>query len=236
MAEVVAAALRAKILDGDLSPGESLQSEASLMEEYDVSRPTIREALRLLESQHLVVVRRGSHRGPVVSLPDSSVTARSVAIQLQLRDATLADVYRFRMIFEPPAARLAAENASPEGIAELRAILEEETVHQGDYAAFAAVSWRFHTALMNLSGNATMAVIAESLQHLSEQHAAQSLARAADRDQQQVLSLKAHHKLLSLVERGAAVEAERFWTRHMAVAAEQLLPEIGTLRITELID
>ena len=69
------------------------------MKEYDVSRPTLREALRLLEAQELVSVRRGSRRGPVVSLPDISVAARSIAIQLQLRHATLADVYRFRIIF-----------------------------------------------------------------------------------------------------------------------------------------
>src|ERR1700758_1418506 len=99
MAQVIAAELRAKILRGEFKPGDSLLSEATLMEQYDVSRPTLREALRLLEAQNLISVRRGSHRGPVVSLPDASVTARAVAIQLQLRGATLADVYQFRMIY-----------------------------------------------------------------------------------------------------------------------------------------
>jgi DNA-binding FadR family transcriptional regulator len=236
MAEVIAAELRAKILNGDLRAGESLMSEAALMAEYEVSRPTLREALRLLEAQDLVSVRRGSHRGPVVSLPDSSVVARSIAIQLHLQHATLADVHRFRMVIEPPAARMAAGNATPDDIKALREILEEENLSKGDFAAFAAVSWRFHTVLMNASGNATMAVVAESLQHISQQYATVGLAESKDRSDQQARSLKAHHRLVDLVERGAATEAERFWSKHMAAVAEVLLETAGEIPIAELPD
>jgi len=236
MAELIAAELRAKILSGELKPGESLLSEASLVEEYDVSRPTLREALRLLEAQELVTVRRGSHRGPVVSLPDISVAARSVAIQLQLRRATLADVYRFRMIFEPPAVRMAAESATQQDIQALRAVLEEEDVRRGDFSAFAAVSWRFHTVLINLSANPAMAVIAESLQRISERHAAQSLAAADDRDKQQKRALRAHRKLVDLIEAGAGAEAEQFWRTHMAAVAKVVLEKAEGYVITELTD
>jgi DNA-binding FadR family transcriptional regulator len=236
MAEVITAELRAKILSGELRPGDSLLSEATLMEEYEVSRPTLREALRLLEAQNLITVRRGSHRGPVVSLPDASVAARSVAIQLQLRQATLGDVYQFRMIYEPIAARMAAENVTPEGVQALRDLLAEETLRQGDYVAFAKVSWRFHAVLVGLSNNATMAVVTESLQHISEQHAARGMAIAADRDAQQARSLKAHRKLVDLIEKGAGAEAERFWARHMAAVAEVQRSTSADQLITELID
>jgi DNA-binding FadR family transcriptional regulator len=236
MAQVVAAELRAKILQGEFKPGHSLLSEATLMEQYDVSRPTLREALRLLEAQDLISVRRGSHRGPVVSLPDASVTARAVAIQLQLRGATLADVYQFRMIYEPTAARMAAENATPEGINALRAIVEEEARCQGNYRAFAEVSWRFHSVLIGLSGNATMAVVTESLQHISEQHAAKGMSVALDRDEQQARSVKAHRKLVDLIEKGAAAEAERFWARHMATVADVQRSWLEDQSVTELLD
>jgi GntR family transcriptional repressor for pyruvate dehydrogenase complex len=82
LAEVIAAELRARILSGELQPGESLLSEATLIGQYEVSRPTLREALRLLEAQNLISVRRGSHRGPVVVHPSVDVVARAVAIQL----------------------------------------------------------------------------------------------------------------------------------------------------------
>jgi DNA-binding FadR family transcriptional regulator len=236
MAEVIAAELRAKILRGELKPGHSLLSEATLMEQYEVSRPTLREALRLLEAQNLISVRRGSHRGPIVSLPDGGVTARAVAIQLQLRQATLADVYQFRMIFEPTAARMAAENATPEGIKALRSIVEEEAQCQGDYNVFAEVSWRFHSVLIGLSKNATMAVVTESLQHISEQHAAKGMSVAPDREAQQARSLKAHRKLVDLIEKGAGAEAERFWTRHMAAVAEVQMSWLEDQSVTELLD
>jgi DNA-binding FadR family transcriptional regulator len=236
MAQVIAAELRAKILRGDFKPGDSLLSEATLMEQYDVSRPTLREALRLLEAQNLISVRRGSHRGPVVSLPDASVTARAVAIQLQLREATLADVYQFRMIYEPAAARMAAENATGEGVRLLRAIVEEEAKCRGDYKAFAEVSWRFHSVLIGLSKNATMAVVTESLEHISEQHAARGMAVAPDRDEQQARSVKAHRKLVDLIEKGAGAEAERFWSRHMAAVADVQKSWLEDQSVTELLD
>ncbi|HEX3512698.1 MAG TPA: FCD domain-containing protein [Trebonia sp.] len=236
MAQVIAAELRGKILRGDFKPGDSLFSEATLMEQYDVSRPTLREALRLLEAQNLISVRRGSHRGPVVSLPDASVTARAVAIQLQLREATLADVYQFRMIYEPTAARMAAENATPEGVKALRAIVDEEAQCQGNYKAFAEVSWRFHSVLIGLSNNATMAVVTESLQHISEQQAAKGMSVALDRDEQQARSVKAHRKIVDLIEKGAGAEAERFWARHMAAVADVQRSWLEDQSVTELLD
>jgi DNA-binding FadR family transcriptional regulator len=236
MAQVIAAELRAKILNGEFKPGDSLLSEATLMEQYDVSRPTLREALRLLEAQNLISVRRGSHRGPVVSLPDASVTARAVAIQLQLREATLADVYQFRMIYEPSAARMAAENATPEGIKALRAIVEEEERRRGDYKAFADVSWRFHSVLAGLSKNATMAVVTESLRHISARYLANGMSVALDRDEQQARSVKAHRKLVELIEKGAGAEAEQFWARHMAAVAEVQGSWLEDQSVTELLD
>jgi DNA-binding FadR family transcriptional regulator len=237
MAEVIAAELRAKILRGHLKPGESLFSEASLMDQYEVSRPTLREALRLLESQNLIQVRRGSHRGPVVSLPSAAVSARAVAIQLQLRMATLADVYEFRQIYEPVAARMAAERATPDDVAQLRQIVEEEAACQGgDYNAFAEVAWRFHSVLIGVSRNATMAVVTESLQHISERHAAKSMSVAPDRDEQQARSVKAHRKLISFIEKGAGAEAERFWARHMRAVGEVQMSWLEDQSVTELLD
>jgi DNA-binding FadR family transcriptional regulator len=235
MAEIIAAELRAKILNGELEPGESLFSEASLMERYEVSRPTLREALRLLEAQDLVSVRRGSHRGPVVSLPDGSVAARAVAIQLQLRKSTMADVYRFRMIYEPTAARWAAQHASPDGLEMLRQTVEEENAALGDSAAFAEAAWRFHTQLMGLSGNATMAVVTECLQHISEQHSVLGMTGSPDHQAQQQRAYKAHRKLLDLIEAGEADGAEEFWTRHMEAVRKVQAGWYEDQQITEIL-
>lgn len=236
MAEVIAAELRSRILTGELKPGESLLSEAILMEQYEVSRPTLREALRLLEAQDLISVRRGSHRGPVVGLPDGSVAARALAIQLQIRNARLSDVYQFRMLYEPAAARLAAENATPEGLTLLSQVLDEESQAIGDSEAFAEAAWRFHSVLISLSGNATMAVFTECLQHVSAQHSALGLQGSADRKLQQERSFKAHRKLVALIEKRDGDAAEAYWARHMEIVREVQAGWLEDQPITELID
>ncbi|MFJ6569336.1 FadR/GntR family transcriptional regulator [Streptomyces sp. NPDC091292] len=236
MAEVVASELRQKILSGALQPGDSLSSESSLVEEYDVSRPTLREALRLLEAEQLITVRRGSHRGPVVSHPDTSVTARSFSMLLQLREGTLADIYAFRMVFEPVAVRMATETATDEDLARLRALLEEEHEVRGDADRFPEVAWRFHTTLVTLSGNITMTVLAETLEHISKRHAQAALLRWADGDRQRDSAYRAHKKLVGLMEKRSGAEAEQFWAAHMAEVGKKLLSSTDELSIIELME
>jgi DNA-binding FadR family transcriptional regulator len=236
MAELVAAEIRREILRGDYEPGDSISSEAALIERFDVSRPTLREALRLLESQQLISVRRGSHRGPVASLPDAALTARGFAMLLQLRKGTVADIYQFRMIFEPVAARMAAENASDEEIAELGEILEAEYAAREDFSAFTLLAWRFHSQLVRMSGNHAMALVAETFEQISRRHAAEYMSAVSDTEGQSLLSYRAHVRLVELLSKRRGKDAERFWTRHMAAAGEKLLADSEKLSIIELID
>jgi DNA-binding FadR family transcriptional regulator len=236
LAEVIAADLRARILGGELKPGESLFGEASLMEQFEVSRPTLREALRLLEAQNLIVVRRGSHRGPVVSRPEVWVAARAVAIQLQLRSATYGDVYGFRMIYEPLAARLVAENATAEGIAKLRAIIDTERGRIGDVHGFAEAAWSFHSVLVALSGNATMAVVTESLQYISGNASGRATQTAQDPVGWQRRSVKAHRRLVDLIEQGDGDGAQRYWERHMGSVGELEFEWLAAQPVMELVE
>lgn len=76
MAELVAAQLRRKIVRGELAEGEALPAESALMAEFAVSRPTLREAFRVLESESLINVRRGARGGARVQVPEGTVAAR----------------------------------------------------------------------------------------------------------------------------------------------------------------
>ena len=73
--ELVAADLRRRIVTGKLKPGALLPSEAVLMQEFGVSRPTLREAFRILESEAIITVLRGARGGGRVLEPDGSVAA-----------------------------------------------------------------------------------------------------------------------------------------------------------------
>jgi GntR family transcriptional repressor for pyruvate dehydrogenase complex len=83
-AQLVADAVRARILRGDLVPGDRLPSEAALTAQYGVSRPTLREALRLLEAQELLEMRRGARGGGVVRAPGTGPALEAIRLWLLL--------------------------------------------------------------------------------------------------------------------------------------------------------
>src|SRR5262249_2171707 len=82
------------------------------MEMFGVSRPTLREAFRILEAESLISIRRGARGGARVVSPDIAVAARYVGLLLQMSGTTIADVYEARMVTEPAAARLLAARRS----------------------------------------------------------------------------------------------------------------------------
>src|ERR1700709_204673 len=109
VAELTAARIRTAIVLGELATGDNMPSEAQLITDFRVSRPTIREAVRILESEGLISVTRGAKGGARAGRPAPSTGARAAGLALQTRRATIGDIYETRMIIEPPAARLAAE-------------------------------------------------------------------------------------------------------------------------------
>src|SRR3954469_23872896 len=98
MAELVAQRLRRQIVRGELTEGDALPSEAELMTQFGVSRPTLREAFRVLESEGLIRVRRGAHGGARVQTPNGDIAARYAGLVLEFRGTTLEDVYDARNI------------------------------------------------------------------------------------------------------------------------------------------
>lgn len=108
-AELVAGTLRRMIVDGQLTDGDFLPHETELMDHFQISRPTLREAVRILESDRLVELRRGSRTGARVRIPGPEIVARPAGLLLELSGATLADVMTARIAIEPRAARILAE-------------------------------------------------------------------------------------------------------------------------------
>jgi DNA-binding FadR family transcriptional regulator len=91
-AQLVAWTLRRMVIDGQLQDGEYLPHEGELMEHFQISRPTLREAVRVLESDRLIEVRRKSRTGARVSFPGAEIVASPAALLLEVSGASLGDV------------------------------------------------------------------------------------------------------------------------------------------------
>jgi GntR family transcriptional regulator, transcriptional repressor for pyruvate dehydrogenase complex len=236
-AELVANALRRMIVEGQLLDGDFLPNETDLMAHFDVSRPTLREAVRVLESERLVEVRRGSRLGARVRIPGPEIVARPAALLLELSGATLADVMEARIGIEPTAARLLAANASPDAIAELRKLIDGLPA-EWESEALASAAANFHRRIIELSGAPTLGIVAGMLHEITERHIRASI-RAGNPDHAVPKPLynklrRSFSRLLTLVAAGDEVEAERHWRRHMEYSATSLLAGMEKARVRDI--
>ena len=115
----LAQAIVDRVIENNLGAGDMLPRQAILMEEYSVSLGTLREALRLLETQGVVSMRSGPAGGPVVAPVDSRPMAMNMALLLQRERATYRSVVDGRLMFEPIIARVAAIQVQSDEIEEL---------------------------------------------------------------------------------------------------------------------
>ena len=159
VSHLLAGDLRRQILTGQLAADQRLPPEAELTAELRISRETLREALRILESQQLVEIKRGRGGGAVVRRPGLDAVARYVTLLLQLRKTTLAHLEEVRTVVEPPAAELLATRAGVDDIETLVALHDAERAAD-DPLSFVTAMSAFDQAVIELSGNRTLAVIA----------------------------------------------------------------------------
>ncbi|NMD95546.1 FadR family transcriptional regulator [Rhodococcus sp. BL-253-APC-6A1W] len=213
--ELIAANLRRQIITGELEAGEPLPNEAALMERFGVSRPTLREAFRILESEGIITVLRGAHGGARVQAPDRSTAARYAGLLLQYRGVPLADVYRARTELEVAAVGLIA--ADPDGrIDELAAVVDRGEALLDDPHAFAKANTEVHRTVMELGGNETLNTLAGMLLDIMDAHAALYISSRAEPDRPgAAVALRASRKLVALLRAGEPGRAQAFWRHHL---------------------
>lgn len=234
-AEIIAADLRRQIVKGELVPGETLPPEVQLMGQYGVSRPTLREAFRILETETLITVRRGSRGGAQVMTPDSSVAARYVGLLLQMRQTTLVDVYEARTVIEPYCARLLAKRRTSadledlrQCIADLGGLVEAGPQAVPDPSLWTSLTYQFHVLIFERCGNQTLAVQCEVLADIVATHLHQSIAHGFTGDDAPASfrrTLRSYEKMVGFLEAKDAEGAEAHWRAHLAAAGKALFAD-----------
>jgi DNA-binding FadR family transcriptional regulator len=236
-AELVAATLRRMIVTGQLGEGDYLPHEADLMAHFGVSRPTLREAVRVLESERLVEVRRGSRTGAKVCVPGPEIVARPAGLLLELAGATLADVYAARTEIEPPAARLLGERGDADAADELEALIPA-IGNRPDAIGLANATAAFHRRMVELSGNTTLGIVAGMLHEITERSIRTAVIEADDEltDAAYRRLVRSYAKLVDLVRAKDGPAAEAHWRRHMRGAGEALLAGRGETPVLDVLE
>jgi DNA-binding FadR family transcriptional regulator len=225
--EMVAAQLRRQIVTGELKEGDALPSESALMEQFGVSRPTLREAFRVLEFEQIIQVRRGARGGAHVLVPDVAAASRYAGTLLQYRGATLADVHRARASLESAAVGMLATKRTAADLRELEKALGEGAALVGNPIAYAEQhDLDFHRLLVQQAGNQTMLVLLDMLFSIIERHSrsfinAHHNAEAAAEPVR--ATQRAHGRIVDLVRQRAADKAVAFWRGHLNQVGDYML-------------
>jgi DNA-binding FadR family transcriptional regulator len=222
----IADELRALIIAGELSEGDSLGHEPELVERFGVSRPSLREALRILEAEGFITVVRGVRGGVVVHQADERMTARTAAMVLQSRNVALSDVFDARAQLEPLAAKAIASSRRRRSIAgELRRLIDDEEACVEDPEAFGVANAVFHERLVALAGNQTLTIVAEMLNEIVAR-AVTAVSKADDVVGSLSVrrrGIRSQRRLVDLLETGDGVAAEEHWRAHMNVVGRVML-------------
>jgi DNA-binding FadR family transcriptional regulator len=169
-ADQVAQSLLDGIVEAGLKPGSSLGTEAQLLEKYHVSRPTLRESLRILESQGVLELRQGPGGGILVKRPSAEVLAHGLSVFLCLNDVPFIDVVKAREAIEPALAAEAASSGTEQDFDELAQSIERMKAIE-DNESFVIENRKFHLIIARAGGNkvletfwATISILAQGEQ------------------------------------------------------------------------
>lgn len=241
-AEVVADHIRRRIIRGDLHEGDYLPPEGQLMVTLGVSRPTLREAFRILEAEMLISVVRGSRTGARVHQPRVESVARYASFVLAAQGTTIADIYEARLAIEPFIARRLAETPVAGATDRLRAEAARLTafVETGHYVDFMIGLAQFHRVLVELGGNQTLLFLISVLQNVVAHYQVSTLSRRnMPEDMQRRRSLwgiRSFHKLIELIDAGRGDDAAAHWRLHVINANQSWLESGDGERLVDLLE
>lgn len=214
LVNTVADDLLARIIDGGFAPGDALPTEAELGAEFDVSRVTVREALRTLSARGIVRVLSGvgSRVAPVEQW-------RSVSDALRFRaahgdDTTVAEqLISTRRLIECEAAALAAPLIDEAGLEECERCIDEMVAGSasGDVDAFVAADLRFHEVILTASGNLFLAVLLAPLTEVLAERRAQT-SRVPEIQEHAIAE---HRNVLSALRSGDPLGARDAMDQHL---------------------
>jgi GntR family transcriptional repressor for pyruvate dehydrogenase complex len=216
--EEVVSQIHDLIREGKFKAGDQLPSERELAETFKVSRTSVREALRTLETKRLIVSRTGAGNF-VAELPVESLVA-PLAARLIEEKAALADIFEMRELIEPQIASLAAERATEKDIEQLKRILDKqrEAVSRGETGVEADA--QFHFAIGRATQNQALEKLVSGLMEILS-HSREESLQTPGRSR---ASIESHQRILAAIEENDTEGARKAMLRHVEEVEENVFP------------
>lgn len=208
---------------GKLRAGDKLPTERELAERFETSRASVREALRTLEPEGLIRVKKGVVGGIFIADVDHRPAAKSFQTLLQLRKLSIHHIAEVRLIFEPQAARLAAERAKPDDLRELEEEIRKMSAAVRDKELPRFYDLKFHLLIARATRNPILEVLAESMlgvasKTISEIHPSRDTLRHV---------LTRHRRVLDAVRRRDPDSAFQAMFEHIVDVQMRLAEQAG---------
>jgi DNA-binding FadR family transcriptional regulator len=213
--ERIARDIATYIVDADLPEGAKLPREKEMLEMLGVGRMTLREGLRLLETQGVIDIRSGSQGGPVVRRPQPEDLAGTLSLLLQSHRASLADVMLARHALEPMVAKLAAEHITDEQLAQLQETVDLMRRHTDSQEIFLRENERFHQLVAEASGSIILRVFSDTLKNIAS---GEQFGIEYRPDHREAVA-KAHERILAALRKRRPRDAEKAMWDHLQEAA-----------------
>jgi GntR family transcriptional repressor for pyruvate dehydrogenase complex len=225
MSETVARDIVHDIISRGLSTGDRLSSEAAMLEQYGVSRESLREGLRLLEVQGLITIRRGPGGGPSVGHVDPANLGRISTLYYHLAGGTYAELFEAWVVTEAILAERAARNDDRTLVREAMAPFSAPVRHAEDMAEFVDSHAHFHSVIGRLAGNRVLELTLQAMAQIVTHHVVvntdpRELEGEIDRD---------HMEIARAIAAGHAAKARTLMEGHILSMVEHLTGQIGDL-------
>lgn len=229
LSHLVADALREKIASGALAPGDRLASETELLREFGVSRPTLREALRVVESEGLIELGRGNRTGARVLGPSIETAARYGELYLAVQQTNLGDIHQVRALLEPSLVHALAQEPKNPQLAMLRDCVDRASsaLRRGDYLMAVTSTNEFHRLLARLSKNHALNLLAGIIEGIPSRIYSRTLGNSSGAsrlafERRTHESVEAHARVVALILDGEEKKAEAFWKAYQQDTGEFL--------------
>lgn len=231
-AEAFARDLVREIVNQGLSTGDKLPSEAAMLEQFGLSRESLREGLRLLEVQGLISLRRGPGGGPIVGHLDPASLGRTSTLFYHLAGGTYAELLESWVVTEALLAERAARNDDRAAVrAAMEPYLATPEEHDEGIREFVLDHTHFHSVLASLATNRVLEVMLQTIGQIVTHHV---LGHADPRNDRETIEAD-HLAVAKAVVAGAPQKAARAMEQHIETMIETFKDHLGA-QLNDFID